>query len=181
MSEEGFFQVLDDQNAVGFTGKVNILDRNNSAHLGAVEFKEGDVENASFEGATGLKGFYAACVADFDGDRELKYIVEPEFITASRRIHFPYSVLKKKAGQVVTLYKESRRLRPPGDLKLLLNPGFVEAGPEVSGDEFDLMVAIADHNKVEDIYKNSELLDYQITNALVSLRKKKAMTVVKQG
>ena len=181
MSEEALFPVLDDQNAVSFTGKVNVLDGDNSALLGVVIFHEGQVLNAAYEGNWGLKGFFSLCVADFDGSKRLKYIVEPEFVESIQKIPYPYSVLKRKAAEVVAMYKESSHLRPPENLKLLLNPEFIAKGEQVSGEEFSLMTSMVDYNKVKEIYKNSELLDYQITNALVSLRKKKAITVVKKG
>jgi hypothetical protein len=41
------------------------------------------------------------------------------------------------------------------------------------------MCTISDYSDVSEIYKNSKLLDFEITNALVNLRKKDALKVVK--
>jgi hypothetical protein len=50
-------------------------------------------------------------------------------------------------------------------------------GADVTSDEFEVLAGLTDYNKVGDIYKNVNLLEYEITNALVSLRMKKALRV----
>lgn len=181
MASEELFPILDEQVSVGFTGKVNVLDPSNNRHLGVIELFEGEVFEAKYGGVSGLKAFYNVCVAAFEEGSSFKYVVEPELVQTTNKIHYPYNVLKRKVAQIVEIYKENKALRPPDELKLLVNPRFVEAGEPVSATEFDLLSSIADYNSVKEIYKNCELLDYQITNALVSLRKKKAITVVKKG
>lgn len=177
---EALFPVLDEQTVVGFTGKVNILNVENNQHLGLVSILDGEIFDARFGSNEGLQAFYNICVASFSKESNFKFIVEPEIVEGVKKIHFPYSVLKKKVADIISLYKENEANRPPDHIKLLINPHFITMGGEVSGDEFELLCSISDYNKVKDIYKNCELLDYQITNALVSLRKKKAITVVKK-
>ncbi|MEX0799284.1 MAG: hypothetical protein WEB87_05665 [Bacteriovoracaceae bacterium] len=181
MNRNELIPLLDEQTSVGFTGKINALDSNSSRLLGDIEIFEGEIFGAQYEDVQGLKAFYNLCVASFDSERHFKYVVEPEIIQSSKTIHFPFSVLKRKVAEIVSLYKENKDLKPPEGLKLLINPKFIEEGDAVTGEEYDLLCAISDYNTVKDIYKNCDLLDYQITNALVSLRKKKAITVVKKA
>ncbi len=181
MRTEELFPILDEQVSVGFTGKVNILDALTKGLLGCVEISEGEIWSCKYVSNIGLKAFFNLCVDSFEGDNLFSYVVEPEILQSSRSIHYPYSVLKRKSAEVLESYKESKSLRPPGELKLIINPEFLSNGAQVEGDEYDLLCSIADYNKVEEIYKNCALLDYQITNALVSLRKKNALTVVKKG
>lgn len=180
MINDQLFPVLDEQASVGFTGKVNILNPVDSRLLGAILMMDGEVVDASFGGLSGLKAFLNASVAAFEDGRAYKYIVEPELVQGPRKIHYPSTVLRRKVAELVALYKANKGLQPPEHMKLLINPQFVEEGSEVSAEEFQLMCTMADHNRVKDIYKNCELLDYQITNALVSLRKKGAITTVAQ-
>lgn len=179
MAHTELIPVLDEQAAVGFTGKVNILRSEDRGLEGSIFLSDGQVVNASFKGATGTKAFFNACVEAFDDEFAHDYIVEPERVSGPFKIHYPYSVLRRKVSEVISLYKENKGLRPPGELKLLVRASFIEDGEAVSGEEFDLLRTISDFSRVKDIYKNSQLPDYQITNALVSLRKKKAITTVK--
>ncbi|MCO4753430.1 MAG: hypothetical protein KC478_03060 [Bacteriovoracaceae bacterium] len=181
MRTEELFPILDEQVSVGFTGKVNVLDDLTKRLLGSIDLSEGEVWSCSYRSNLGLKAFFNLCIDSFEGDDIFSYVVEPEILQSSRSIHYPYSVLKRKSAEVLESFKESKSLRPPGGLKLIVNPEFLTSGAQVEGDEYDLLCSIADYNKVEEIYKNCELLDYQITNALVSLRKKNALTVVKKG
>lgn len=179
MANTSLIPVLDEQVAVGFTGKVNVLRAEDRGLEGSISLSEGEVVNANFKGASGMKGFFNACVEAFDDEFAHDYIVEPERISPPFKIHYPYSVLRRKVAEVIALYKENKHLRPPGELKLLVSASFIEAGGPVNGEEFELLRTISDYSRVKDIYKNSQLPDYQITNGLVSLRKKKAITTVK--
>ncbi len=126
-----------------------------------------------------MKAFFNACVEAFDDEYAHDYIVEPERVASPFKIHYPYSVLRRKVSEVISIYKENKALRPPDDLKLLIRASFIEAGDAVTGEEFELLRTISDFSRVKDIYKNSQLPDYQITNGLISLRKKQAITTVK--
>lgn len=179
MKHEHLIYILDEQVSVGFTGKVNIQDPSSKQHLGTILMVDGDVVDCSYKAAKGLKAFFNLCVDEFD-NIGIGYIVEPELIAITKRtIQYPYSVLKRKIVETVEKYREAKSNKPPEDLKILIQPGFIESGAVVSGNEFDLMGTISDFNKVADIYEKSDLLDYEITNALVSLRKKDALKVIK--
>lgn len=119
-------------------------------------------------------------IEEFDDKLEFKYVVEPELVSQEQIIKYPFSVLKRKAAEIVTHYKEQRAQRPPMDLKLIVEPAFLEAGDELEESEYDLLCTLSDYNLVEDLYKHSPMLDYEITMALVSLRKKNALRVIKK-
>jgi hypothetical protein len=172
--------ILDEQTSVGFTGKVNILDEENSKHLGAVYIFEGEIFDVNYNEVNGLKAFYNLCIDEFDHVFELKYIVEPELVNKEQIIKYPFSVLKRKAAEIVTNFKEYRAQRPPKNLKLMVEPTFINAGEEINEEEYSLLCTLSDYNLVEDLYKHSPLLDYEITMALVSLRKKNALRVIKK-
>lgn len=88
--------------------------------------------------------------------------------------------MKRKTAEVVTNYKEHRAQRPPMSLKLLVEPNFLVSGEELTEIEYNLLCTMSDYNLVEDLYKNSPMLEYEITMALVSLRKKNALRVIKK-
>lgn len=170
--------ILDEQNSVGFTGKVNVLNPSTKQHLGFIALYEGQVYNTKYKGVEGIKAFFNLCVDEFE-NIELQYVVEPELVDSSQKqIHYPYGTLKRKIKDVIEKFKESKSNKPPGHLKILIKPAFMADGEEVNGEEFELLCTLSDYNLVSDVYQNCKLLDYEITNALVSLRKKNALTVV---
>ncbi len=179
MSKEHLIYILDEQVSVGFTGKVNALDSKTSQILGSIFLKDGKIIDCSYKGSQSLKGFFNLCIDEFDV-KNLKYIVEPEVIDQRlETIHYPYSVLKRKIVEVVEKYRSAKEQKPPGNLKILIEPGFIANGEKVDATEFSLLKTLSDVNRVEDVYSKSTLIDYEITNALVSLRKKKALRVLK--
>lgn len=179
MSDKLLFDVIEEQVAVGFTGKVNILDINSGQIYGHVVLHEGDVLSVMFKNVTGLKALINLLI-DESEQIGFKFVVEPEIVNAQEKnIHYPLSVLKKKAEEAFGNYQENKSNIPPKNIKLAVEPSFIVSDHEVSGNEFDLLTTITDYNLIEDIYKNCPLLDYEITNALVSLRRKKALKVIK--
>ena len=178
MANKLLFDVVDEQVAVGFTGKINILDSISGQIYGQISLFEGEVLNVKFKNVGGVKGFYNLLVAESEQEN-FKYVVEPEIISSKdKNIHFPLSVLKSKANDILKNYQLSKANRPPNNIKLLINPEFISGSEEVSANEYDLLATIADFSKIEDIYQHCSLLDYEITNALVSLRRKKALKVI---
>lgn len=179
MAKQHLIHILDEQASVSFTGKINVLNPATKQIHGSILMYEGEVINTLYKSISGIKAFFNLCIDEFESV-ELSYIVEPELVDInSRQIHYPYSVLKRKIAEVVENFRASKSNRPPNNLKILIKPEFIGLGEGVTGIEYDLLTTISDYNKVEDIYKYSNLLDYEITNCLVSLRKKNALTVIK--
>ena len=177
--EKSLLHILEEQVQVGFTGKVNVLDKSTKQLFGNIALFEGSIVHCSFKGSLGLKSFYNIIIEEYE-NKLFDYVVEPEVVNESiKNIHFSFNHLKGKVLEVVNNYVESKSKRPPSNLKLVINANFISTGDNVTAQEYDLLSTISDFSKVDDIYKNSSLLDFEITNALVSLRKKQAIKVIK--
>lgn len=168
---------IEEQVLSGFTGKINIVARESSQILGCAYIISGVLVNVKYKGAHGTKAFYNACIDS--QDTQVSIVVEPEFVDdRERKIDTPFSVLKRRVSEVSDRYLEARENRPPDYLKLLVIPSFLSGEVQVNTAEFNLLCTLSDYNKVSDIYINNSLLDYEITNALVSLRQKGAIKVL---
>lgn len=176
--QEHLVPILDEQNSVGFTGRVNVLDPKTKQLLGEIILNDGQIAFCKYKGVEDLKAFFNLCIDEYEG-MSFTYIIEPELFDVSRRhIHYPFGVLKRKIAEVIEKYGASKESKPPGNLKILVKPDFIDNGESVTGEEFELLCTLSDYNLVSDVYSNCQLIDYEITNALVSLRKKNALTVV---
>lgn len=176
--EERLITILDEQNSVAFTGRVNVLDSQTKQLLGEVILNDGQVAFCKYKGIEALKAFFNLCIDEYEG-QPFTYIVEPELFDISKKhIHYPFGVLKRKIAEVIEKYSESKQNRPPDSLKILIKPDFIDEGELTTGEEYELLCTLSDYNLVSDVYSNCQLIDYEITNALVSLRKKNALTVV---
>ncbi len=172
------FQVLDEQTLVGFTGKVNVLSKLNRQYLGHLLLINGDVIQGFYKNVSGIKAFYNIVVADYELE-PISFVVEPETVDEKLRgIHFPYSVLKNRTDEVIQKYLTTVKHRPPQGLKLLVKASFMDIQVDVTADEFEVLATMSDWNLVKDIYENCNLVDYEITLALVGLRKKGAIKVI---
>lgn len=170
--------IIDEQIAVAFTGKVNVLSHFNHQFLGHVLFKEGHLIQASFSGHQGLKALYHLCIQEFSL-QSFQYVIEPEVIEdVADPINFSYEALKKKLAEGLKEYQQSLKMRPPENVKILLDAEFLEDNIPVGPLEFDVMCTLTEWSSPYDIYQHCTLLDHEITGALVSLRKKSALKIM---
>jgi hypothetical protein len=170
--------VLDEQISVQFTGKVNILSSMNRQYLGHVLFKSGEIVQVIFQQFKGLKAFYHLIIQEYSL-ASFSYVVEPEIVEEKeRQIHYPFAVIKNKLGEVLKLYRESLKLRPPDNVKIIIEVGFIKASTPVTPQEFEVLELLTEWNSPNDIYQHCNLLDHEITLALVNLRKKGALKIL---
>lgn len=173
--------ILEEQVAVEFTGKVNILSNFNRQYLGHFVFKDGELIQVYFQQMTGLKAFYHVILQEYSL-KSFNYIVEPEIVDdKERKIHYPFGVIKNKMMEVIKKYSESLKYRPPENVKIHINPHFLNQDEQVTNQEFEVLKTIADWTRPYDIYQHCDLLDHEITWCLVGLRKKGALKIVASG
>jgi uncharacterized small protein (DUF1192 family) len=176
--ESKILAILDEQVAVGFTGKVNVLQRTNRQFLGHIIFKEGDIIQSKFRQSQGLKGLYLILTCEIALEA-FDYVVEPEVVEdIPRQINLTYSSLKQKLSEMLKEYRESLKLRPPGHVRIILDAEFLDDSLPVSSSEFEVINTLVEWSKVDDVYQRCPLLDHEITRALVELRKKGALKIM---
>jgi len=176
--ESRLLEVIEEQISVQFTGKVNILNTLNRQFLGHLLFRSGDLVQATFLNHRGLKAFYQIIIQEFNLNH-FTFVVEPEIVDEKeRQIHYPWAVLKLKMADVLKLYKSSLKLRPPEDVKILIDADFLSDTVPVTSQEFDVLEILTEHHNARDVYQYCGLLDHEITMALVGLRKKGALKLV---
>ena len=172
------FSLIEEQVAVKFTGKINILSSYNRQFLGHILFIDGSVVNVSFQKHSDLKALYHLIIIE-DLKKNFDYVIEPEVVEEKERhIHYPFSVLKKKLTDVLGLYHSSEKIRPPAQIRFLIKKNFMVSHENVTPEEFEVLKVVSEWSDVENIYNNCQLLDHEITLALVALRKKGAFTLM---
>ena len=170
--------VIEEQVAVQFTGKLNILASFNRQYLGHILFKNGEIFQVVFQNYKGLKAFYQLIIQEFSL-QSFTYVVEPEVVEEKeRQIHYPYAIIKNKMSDVLKQYRDSLKFRPPENVKIVIDAEFMEDTLPVTPQEFEVLETLTEWNKPYDIYQHCQLLDHEITLALVSLRKKSALKIV---
>lgn len=171
-------EVLKDQAAFGFTGKVNLLLASNGQFQGVVYQHEGAVIGAHYGALKGKKALYKMIFEDVETTEHFKFIVEPELIAPELfSMKMSFDEVKLEAQAIYQKYVQARKLRPALNLRLVVDPEIILNAEEITPDEFDILAVLAEWCTVADIYKHSKLLEFEITNTLVSLRKKRAIKV----
>ncbi len=179
---DALLNILDEQSSMGFTGKVNVLLKSNSQSYAVVLMLDGKLINCLAANKSGEKALLDLTFRDVSRSNEFNIVVEPEVVTAEEGA-FTWSVnlLKQRARTLYENYLGNQKLKPPQSLKLLINSAFVIDGDDVDSHEFDVLSTISDYSRVQEIYDNCSLLEYEITQALVSLRRKGAIKVLAGG
>lgn len=176
--ESKIISVIEEQVAVQFTGKVNVLATFNRQYLGHILFKNGEIIQVTFQSLKGLKAFYHLIIQELS-NQHFDYVVEPEIVDEKeRQIHYPYNVIKTKLADILKLYRDSLKLRPPEHVKMIIDVGFMASSLPVTQQEFEVLESLTEWNTPYDVYQHCALLDHEITLALVSLRKKGAIKIM---
>lgn len=176
---QSLLEILSEQAIFGFSGRINIIKSQNRQYLGAISQRDGMIVDAQYNGLRSKKALFSALFDDLEGYGH-KYVVEPEIVEASSVV-FELSVkdLKESLSSQYELYTVAKKLKPAPGIKLLIESEFIIKGENVSSDEFQVLSALCEFSRADDIYKNVGLMEYEVTNALVSLRKKKALKVIR--
>lgn len=171
-------EVLKDQSAFGFTGKVNLLLASNGQFQGVVYQQDGVVVGASYGQQKGKKALYKMIFEDVETSLHFKFIVEPELVSPDHfSMKMSFDEVKSEAQSIYQNYVLSKKLKPSPKLRLLVDPEIIVNSEDLSSSEFDILSLLAEWCIVADVYKYSTLMEFEITNALVSLRKKRAIKV----
>lgn len=171
-------EVLKDQASFGFTGKINILSKENGQFLGVIYQQEGMIVGAQIKELKGKKAVFKMIFDDVESHELFKFIVEPEVLNPeSMTVKISIDDLKIEAQKHFQDYVSAKKLRPAPHLKLVIDPEIIVSKDDLTVQEFDVLSVITEWCKVSDIYKYSKLMDFEITHALVSLRKKRAIKV----
>lgn len=171
-------EVLKDQAAFGFTGKVNLLLVTNGQFQGVVYQQEGVIVGAHFGVLVGKKALFKMIFEDVESANHFKFIVEPELIALQfHSLKMSYEEVKNEAQGIYQKFMMARKLKPSLSLKLVVDPEIIVSAEEISSDEFDILSVLSEWCTVGDVYKYSRLMEFEVTNALVSLRKKRAIKV----
>lgn len=173
-------QTIEEQVSFGFTGRVNVLKESDGQFMGVILLRDGLIVGAQFARKTGIKAIVSLLIVDLDSIVDIKLVVEPEVI-ADNDIDFTLKIEDLKAN-IKTIYEEhneAKKLRPSDSLRILISPNYIESGEKPNFNEFSVLKTMVEFSKIEEIYKNTDLFDFEITNSLVNLRKKGAIKVVK--
>ena len=171
-------EVLKEQASFGFTGKVNVLSRENGQFLGVIYQQEGMIVGAHVKDLKGKKALLKMIFDDVESNENFKFIVEPELLSPENiTLKISFEEIRKEAQSHFQEYLSAKKLRPAAHLKLVIDPEIIVSLEEITTQEFDVLSVITEWCKVSDIYKFSKLMDFEITHALISLRKKRAIKV----
>jgi hypothetical protein len=171
------FEILEEQASISFTGKIKFI-QNDIEEIAQAYFKDGQVIHLAYNDLFGERAFLNIAMLYADNE-DIRTIFEPtRLVQVSKNLHHPYSVHKRRICSLVELSLNNKQFRPPLNKKIMINPIFIHQGDDLEAIEYHVLQVISDYNLVEDIYHHANLADFEITNCLISLRKKKALKVL---
>ena len=173
-------EILDEQSVVTFTGRVNILASTNQQFLGAIYMESGFIVNAEFKAGRDKRALFQVLYEENQDSDSFSYVIEPELID-EKLLAFKLEVdaFRNELDKFFSKYRETEKFVPPKGIKLVIDSEFIEEGDHVTSDEFEVLSVLANYNSVEEIYDKCGLYDFEITTALVNLRQKGALKVLK--
>lgn len=173
-------ETIEEQSSFNFTGRINILKATDGQFLGVIHMLSGNVVSAQYAKRTGETALISLIIVELDDQLKIRLVVEPEIVNDTD-IEFTMAVseIKQRAKKSYEEHLETKKLRPSNELRLLINPNYIEQGVNPDLNEFTLLKNMVEFSKVEQLYKHTDLHEFEITKALVGLRKKNAIKVIK--
>ena len=163
--------------SISFSGRVNILSKEDNQFIGSIIQLEGIIINANFKGLEGKKAL-ASILMEARSQRRYSIVTEPELIEPKEIV---FEMTEHQFFKFKNEYYEQHdlleKLRPGNHLRFSLNGDKIDVYTPLTTSEFEVMKVIVDDSLVSNIYKNCSMLDFDVTKSLVSLRKKGAILV----
>lgn len=155
-----------------------MLSNFNRQFLGHILFRQGRIVDALLNGVHGEKALYHLFIQEFSL-QSFEYVVEPEVVDENLvGLNFSTQELKEKMAESLKQYQQSLKMKPPENVKIVIDPEFIEDSLPVTSHEFDVLCTLTEWHTPYDIYQHCPLLDHEITMALVGLRKKNALKIL---
>jgi hypothetical protein len=173
-------EIIEENIAFQFTGRINIIKKENSQLLGFILIKDGNIIHAKHGNFYSKKALVSIFILE-KNTNDLKYIIEPEIIDKNEFwLNLDWTNLKKELLVYFQNFNGPSKnpLRPPNNINLKVNPKFIMKGDNVSTQEFLLMLTIIKYPCPKDIFEHSEFLEGEVTQTMVSLRKKGVLKVI---
>ena len=172
-------KILSENFSFSFSGRVNILSKVNKQYLGSIIQSDGKIINAKYLNLSGKKAL-ASVLMELKSSKVFSFVSEPEVVSPSDHVFdMSESQFLKFKNDYFEQYDELNKLRPDNSLRLAVDGIKFNFNTGLSKGEFDVLCGIIDYSTVKDIYQFSDLLDFDITTALISLRKKGILRVLR--
>jgi hypothetical protein len=172
-------KLIEDQAFFGFSGKTNILLKENGQYVGAIHQKDGVLVHAKLGNIEGKKALLSIISNEMENTALYKFSPEPEiFNDEFQTFSYTFNEFVSFMNKFLSQYYQAKKLMPPTQLVLEVKQEFLKTpGSGITPEEFELLYAIAGSKNVGEIYKKSSLCDFEITMGLVALKKKGAIQV----
>jgi hypothetical protein len=172
-------KILSENFSFSFSGRVNILSKVNKQYLGAIIQSEGKIVNAKYLNLSGKKAL-ASVLMELKSSKVFSFVSEPEVVSPGDHVFdMSEGQFLKFKNDYFEQYDELNKLRPDNSLRLAVDGIKFNFNTGLSKVEFDVLCGIIDYSTVKEIYQFSDLLDFDITTALISLRKKGILRVLR--
>ena len=156
---------------ISFSGRINILSDQTKQFIGSVLLSDGVLVNAKFGQMSGKKALANLLMED-KSSRGISIVSEPELVT---ELEFSFNMTEQDFFKFKNDYFEQfellKKLRPPKNLRLGINCKKLDIYTPLNFGEFDTMKLVLAFETVEKMYEQSQLLEFDVTKSLISLRK----------
>ena len=157
---------------ISFSGRINILSDLNKQFIGSVVLSDGNLVDAKFRKMSGKKALASLLMEDKSA-LGMSVVSEPELVS---ELEFSFNMAEQDFFKFKNDYFEQydllKKLRPPKNLALSLNSKRLDIYTPLSFSEFDTMKLVLSCKNVGEMYETSNLLEFDVTKSLISLRKK---------
>lgn len=174
---ELILDILEEQNSFAFTGMVVAKEKLSDLETAKLWFKDGQIIEIETQKRSGLNALYEIFFQEFLGVRFDYQLITNAEITVKQVIYFPLAQIKIFLNTIVDDLEDHDEFSPDRNLEIRLKSDFIVDGAEVTELEYQVMELIAKYESVDDIYDKTNLLGFEVTKGLISLRKKEALVV----
>lgn len=157
---------------ISFSGRINVLSEQSKQFIGSVVLSEGQLVDARFGKMSGKKAL-ATLLMKERSSISMSLVSEPELVS---EVEFSFNMDEqgffKFKNDYFEQYELLSKLRPAKNLVLGLNSKKLDIYTPLTDLEFDAMKLVVSCKNVEEMYDTTQMLEFDVTKSLISLRKK---------
>jgi hypothetical protein len=163
------------------SGKLSIEHKIYQSHVATIFYENGLIVSAQYDYKKNLKAIFQLFVDEVRLNPYVFHFELQEIDQTDNEMELSYEELIQSIQSIFPLHFNAQGLRPPTDLKMILDPNLIDHAHSLDGLEFEIASLLTDEHEVLTIYNHSPLHEYETTLGLASLRKKGLLKVISEN
>ncbi len=168
------YNFIKEQMLLEFTGVVQVLKGPMNTLVGYIYLRDGVIVGTKYNSGESYRDLSKFL---YDStDKEWSFNIElSNYLNSDNDINIDKESFEELWSSI---NNKNYQQIPPGNVRIAVNTEFLKNSNSLTIKEFDVLSSIVDNSKIKYVYKDCNLPEKEVTEELISLRKRRAIKVI---